>query len=232
MNYSNLLKRIKKRLRRKRRGLSLGFLAVLIGMSLTAGIVFRLPSTEHALSGSAGQQAVSAMTGSKYAPQRQERTPLDEIVKGMSAGSRKQVSLHTVYACGEQTERLGAWSAGQIGDAYAKNPDWNVESSTGNLLTFSRKIDDLSPECKRNAYFGVDQNGNLSLFNGLPANDQVIRTFFQLNIKRLKSSLPHETVRQLYDGIRVTDLAEYNSVLSTFSDFAVEETKKVMTPSF
>lgn len=231
MNYSNLLKRIMKRLRRKRRGLSLGFLIVLIGMALTAVIVYRLPVLNQTLSGST-EQAVSTMTETKSDPQREDSTTLGEIVKGMYDGSRKEVVLHTVYACGEQSEHLGTWTARQIGDAYANNPDWKVESNNGNRLTFSRKIEDLSPECKHNAYFGIDKNGNLSLFNGLPVNDQVIRTFFQLNINQLKSSLPLETVRQLYSGIRVTDLAEYNSVLSTFSDFAVEETKKVMTPSF
>jgi forespore regulator of the sigma-K checkpoint len=48
----------------------------------------------------------------------------------------------------------------------------------------------------------------------------------------LESSLPREAVQSLYDGIRVADYADYNSVLSTFSDFAMmEETEKVMKPA-
>jgi forespore regulator of the sigma-K checkpoint len=57
----------------------------------------------------------------------------------------------------------------------------------------------------------------------MPAADNVIRTFFQLDIRYLESSLPKETLKQLQDGIRITDMAEYNSVLSTFSDYAMVE---------
>ena len=81
-----------------------------------------------------------------------------------------------------------------------------------------------------NAYFGIDDNGHLSLFDGDPEANQIIRTFFQLDIDYLESSLPHETVMQLYQGIRVSDQEEFNSVLSTFSPFAVEVTEKMMEP--
>jgi forespore regulator of the sigma-K checkpoint len=43
-----------------------------------------------------------------------------------------------------------------------------------------------------------------------------------LNIEYLKSSLPQETLDQLYGGIKVTDAAEFNSVISTFSDYAMD----------
>lgn len=71
------------------------------------------------------------------------------------------------------------------------------------------------------AFFGIDEGGNLSLYEGHPDENQVLRSFFQIDIEYLESSLPQETVEQLYRGIRVTDYAEYNSVLSTFSDYAV-----------
>jgi forespore regulator of the sigma-K checkpoint len=52
-----------------------------------------------------------------------------------------------------------------------------------------------------------------------------------MNIEHLKTSLPQETIEQLYEGIRINDLVEYNSVLSTFSDYAAEETEEVLKPS-
>lgn len=78
--------------------------------------------------------------------------------------------------------------------------------------------DDLSD----NSYIGIDQHGVLSLFEGPPLEEKVIRSFFQINIEFLESSLPPEIVEQLYEGIRITNHSEYNSVLSTFSDYAVE----------
>jgi forespore regulator of the sigma-K checkpoint len=85
------------------------------------------------------------------------------------------------------------------------------------------QIDDLSPGCKDTAYFGLDKEDNLSLFDGVPSDKKVIRTFFQLNMGFLESSLQMEAIEELRQGIRVTDMLEYNSVLSTFSEFAVEQ---------
>lgn len=84
-------------------------------------------------------------------------------------------------------------------------------------------VDWLKSE-EMNIYFGVDNQSILTLFEGLPYKGKVIRSFFQLDIEHMKSSLPPQAVRQLYDGIRVSDLAEYNSVLSTYSDFVAKQT--------
>nr|WP_276562957.1 BofC C-terminal domain-containing protein [Paenibacillus anseongense] len=110
-----------------------------------------------------------------------------------------------------------------------KHPNWLLSVSPSGEITFTENIEDLSPACKEKAVFGIDGSSNLSLFNGTPAKDNVIRTFFQLNIKHLESSLPPDTVEKLREGIRISDMEEYNSVLSTFSDYAVEETEKAMT---
>ncbi|GJM75082.1 hypothetical protein HMSSN036_72980 [Paenibacillus macerans] len=44
----------------------------------------------------------------------------------------------------------------------------------------------------------------------------------------MESALPADVLKQLQQGIRIQDVEEYNSVLSTFSDFALEQTEKVM----
>lgn len=82
-----------------------------------------------------------------------------------------------------------------------------------------------SPEgSKRNGYIGIDKNGNLSLFEGPPKKEKVIKTFFQLDVEMMESALPDEVIKQLQQGISVQDIEEYNSVISTFSDYAVEDT--------
>lgn len=82
----------------------------------------------------------------------------------------------------------------------------------------------IHAEHHENSYFGIDEEDHLSLFAGEPESSEQIRTFFQLDIEYLESSLPRETVEQLYTGIRVTDEDEFNSVLSTLSPYAVELT--------
>lgn len=77
-------------------------------------------------------------------------------------------------------------------------------------------------------YMGIDKDGNLSLFEGPPEDEKVLRTFFQLDVETMESVLPEEAIKQLQQGIRVQDMDEYNSVLSTFSDFAVDVTEEVL----
>ena len=72
-------------------------------------------------------------------------------------------------------------------------------------------------------YMGIDKAGNLTLFDGPPEKKNPIETFFQLDIEHLETSLPYETVGQLYQGIRIRDRDEYNSVLSSLSTFIAEE---------
>jgi forespore regulator of the sigma-K checkpoint len=118
--------------------------------------------------------------------------------------------------------------------AYHKNNPYTVVGLVAEgSVHFVKTIEDLSPRCKENAYFGMDKGGNLSLFEGVPrvGDSNVIQTFFQLNIEHLESSLPRDAIKELYRGIQVRDLSEYNSVLSTFSDYAVEVTEKAMQHS-
>lgn len=76
--------------------------------------------------------------------------------------------------------------------------------------------------CHVAMFFGIDDQGRLSLFDGIPEKKKVLRTFFQLDIEYLESRLPREHVEQLYNGIRVKDKEEYDSVLSTYCGFALE----------
>jgi forespore regulator of the sigma-K checkpoint len=100
------------------------------------------------------------------------------------------------------------------------------------MVYFEQSIEDMSEHCKANAYMGVDKKGNLTLFDGVPKKEKVVRTFFQLDVRYMESSLPQDKLDQLAKGIRISDMDEYNSVLSTYSDFAVEQNQKVMKPAY
>lgn len=209
VNVYKFLKNLKKKLRWRRKWIALGLFLVAIAAGLTAFSSY----------GSYQNWAKSKSdlrTRSVLAPSSDS-----EAIRSFKG--KQDVYLQTLYVCGEETERLGTWSSYELQEQYKKHPEWLIRMNEPDKVTFIKHVEDLSPSCKAQAYMGLDENGSLSLFNGMPAVDNVIRTFFQLDIRYLESSLPKETLKQLQDGIRITDMAEYNSVLSTFSDYAMGE---------
>jgi forespore regulator of the sigma-K checkpoint len=222
VNVQSFLKYLKRKLRRKRSWIALGTFIVLCVTG------WMLHAAGHIPSGTISKEAVSQATFAKLTPGEDQR--VKEAIKMLRgiADSRKTYLLKS-YICGEERQELGIKTPGQMIEEQMKHPGWMLSFSVKDEVTFTEHINDLSPECKLKAVFGMDENGNLSLFSGPPGKDNVIRTFFQLNIEHLESSLPRDTVKQLHKGIRVSDLEEYNSVLSTFSDYAVEETEQAMT---
>ncbi|MHA6485131.1 BofC C-terminal domain-containing protein [Paenibacillus sp. strain BS8-2] len=134
-----------------------------------------------------------------------------------------QVILHRIYVCGEETEPLGLMRPETIVRLLGQHPEWSAKlDDDEQTLRVMQQIDDLSEACKSNAYFGMDRSGNFSLFEGEPKGEKVMRTFFQLDVHFMESSLPKDQLNQLWEGIRVSDIDEYNSVLSTYSDYAME----------
>ncbi|RUS47865.1 hypothetical protein ELR57_07850 [Cohnella sp. AR92] len=126
---------------------------------------------------------------------------------------------------------LGLHSTSETMNLIKSHRDWMPTFHKEGTVRIEEKVDDLSPECRKSAYISLDQDGNLSLFDGPPRKEKVMRTFFQLDVKALESSMSKEKLRELADGIRITDRDEYNSVLSSFSDYAKEPAKDVMRPS-
>lgn len=104
--------------------------------------------------------------------------------------------------------------------------EWDLVEAKDSNYTFERHIEDISPECKKGTYFSISSDGYLTLFSGNPINkstdNKIIETFFRIDIKKLKSMLPIKPIQELYGGILINDRAEFNSVLSTFSEFAIE----------
>nr|WP_280521247.1 BofC C-terminal domain-containing protein [Paenibacillus mangrovi] len=133
-----------------------------------------------------------------------------------------EVIVRHSYVCGEEERALGKLNTDEIYNLLNEHPSWKGQFSGQGKVVLNETILDLSPTCKQRAYMSLDKDGNLSLFDGPPEQDKVIKTFFQLDISSMESSLPEDALRHLYDGIRIQDMDEYNSVLSTFSDYARE----------
>ncbi|AEI44942.1 BofC C-terminal domain-containing protein [Paenibacillus mucilaginosus] len=227
LNFWNQLKKQwKRKLRSQRRWLGLALILLAAGVFGAGAWVLGLRN----LQGLAPERpADHAVFGRVIQQPKQQENEVRELVKGIDG--QREAFVKKAYVCGEELQRIGLMSSSDILSYYKDHPALTVSMNPDGAVLFTEEVDDLSPQCKDNAYFGLDAKGNLSLFSGVPAGggeENVIRTFFQLNIQYLESSLPRETVKQLYQGIRVRDLDDYNSVLSTLSDYAVEETEKVM----
>lgn len=197
MRMSNWMKKIKKQLRSRKRSISLAAFLLLLGVSWSGGGVWAEPA--YSEPGPVGTKA------------------LEEIARDDLA---RQAVLRRIYVCGEETVVLGSLTRRELLEYAARHPAYVPALQPDGTAVFTETVQDLSPDCKLNAFFGIDADGNLSLFSGLPEEKRVIRTFFQLNVEDVLSSLPREAWDQLHSGIPVRDLEEYNSVLSTFSDFA------------
>ncbi|MFD0588276.1 BofC C-terminal domain-containing protein [Paenibacillus sp. GCM10027627] len=212
MTFS-LWKQLKRRLRRTRRPLwTLGGIAFwLMVIALSAGAAVQLPVAAYA------QGHESEAADSMLLPQQPS---ISELLK--ERDKNVQVLLQRQYVCGEEFEALGSMNTKDIIQLLRDHPDFSASlNKDPEQVVLVQRIEDLSDYCKSHAYFGVDRFGNFTLFDGEPRKEKVLRTFFQLDIRFMESSLPQHKLERLTQGIRVSDMDEFNSVLSTFSDYAV-----------
>jgi forespore regulator of the sigma-K checkpoint len=72
---------------------------------------------------------------------------------------------------------------------------------------------------KANGYFGITEDGILTIFNGRPDKLRIIRPFFQIDIKKLESKKQEELIQ----GIPIKTKDRYVKVLETFKQYSIEE---------
>ncbi|WP_238996696.1 BofC C-terminal domain-containing protein [Paenibacillus pinistramenti] len=137
------------------------------------------------------------------------------------------VHTGTVYVCGSENKIAGIMKPEEIISLLKSDPNLEGRIDSKGEVWLEKHVAELSATCKEKGYIGLDATGSLSLFEGRPEKEKVMRTFFQIDIKSMESSLPKEIIQQLHNGIRVQDLEEYNSVISTFSDYAMESEGKM-----
>ncbi|SYX82262.1 BofC C-terminal domain-containing protein [Paenibacillus alvei] len=153
------------------------------------------------------------------------------IAQLVQRDEQREVIARKQYICGKNDEVLGTKPTRDIIQLVLNHPDWSVSMDANGRVILEEQVEELSGTCKDKAHISLDKDGNLTLYDGPPEGGKVIRTFFQLDVESMESSLPPKVMKQLYQGIRITDVDAYHSVLSTFSDYAIEETKKVMKPT-
>ncbi|USG64112.1 BofC C-terminal domain-containing protein [Brevibacillus ruminantium] len=142
-------------------------------------------------------------------------------VDALATSNAYQVVFAKTYLCGVKTEEVTRVPKSEVANTLANHKGWEVLSADPEKLILFKRENDIAPECKENGYIGISTDGMLTLFHGLPEEAEVVQTFYRINTEKMEARMSKEDIESLKKGIRIRDLAEYNSVLSTYGEFQI-----------
>jgi forespore regulator of the sigma-K checkpoint len=128
------------------------------------------------------------------------------------------IILQRVYLDGEMSEEKVLDTIWSMEDFWAKYDNWQLMDMEKSKAVFRQEIDDISPLLKANGYFGISEEGVLTIFNGRPDGSNIIQSFFQIDLGRLESIKRD----QLKKGIPIKNKHCYKQVLETFRQYTVQ----------
>ncbi|MFF2447693.1 BofC C-terminal domain-containing protein [Neobacillus sp. NPDC058068] len=129
------------------------------------------------------------------------------------------VILERVYLDGEISQEVIHETCWSMENFWARYDQWQLTDTDHSTYVFRKQVDDISPLLKANGFFGISENGVLTIFNGRPDQSRIIQSFFQIDIKRLESNKQE----QLIHGIPIKTKDHYVKVLETFKPYSVEK---------
>ncbi|WP_409254363.1 BofC C-terminal domain-containing protein [Bacillus sp. SCS-153A] len=129
------------------------------------------------------------------------------------------VILERVYLDGEVSEEIRSETIWSMEDFWAAYAAWELVDMSEDQVVFRQSVDDISPLMKSNGYFGISEDGVLSIFNGKPGQSEIIQSFFQIDINRLESKQHDELVK----GIPVKSKQGYQQVIQSFQPFSLDD---------
>ncbi len=130
----------------------------------------------------------------------------------------RKVILQREYLDGELSEeKITEWF-GSIEDLKNKYKGWRIIEQTKDYLVLHKMESDISPLLKANGYFGMSEDGTLSIYNGKPEHDKVIHTFFQIDVGKLEVYQQEE----LQHGIQIISKDQFTSLMNEYREYAVQ----------
>lgn len=129
------------------------------------------------------------------------------------------IVLQRAYLDGEMSEEKVQERIFAMEDFWAKYEEWQLIDMEQGKAVFRQEVDDISPLLKANGYFGLTSDGVLTIFNGRPDADNIIQSFFQIDLGRLESIKRD----QLQKGIPIKNKHCYEEVLETFTPYTLNE---------
>ncbi|WP_240620143.1 BofC C-terminal domain-containing protein [Peribacillus acanthi] len=130
---------------------------------------------------------------------------------------KRKIVLLREYLDGDVSEETVMVEILAMEDLWAQYRDWQLVDQNNNRMIFKKKMDDISPLLKANGYFGITEDGTLSIFNGRPDSADIIHSFFQIDVEKLEG-LKYE---ELKHGIRILDKHQYVQVLEAYKPYSV-----------
>lgn len=132
-----------------------------------------------------------------------------------------KVILQRKYLDGEISEEIVQENVSSIEDIRKLYSGWKLIDQNRESIVLRRKVDDISPLLKTNGYFGITGDGTLSIFNGRPGSNDIIQSFFQIDVEKLESHKHDE----LMEGIRIESKDQYLEVLKAYESYSKVEKK-------
>ncbi|WP_368736048.1 BofC C-terminal domain-containing protein [Ectobacillus ponti] len=132
---------------------------------------------------------------------------------------RVTVVMQRMYLDGEVSEEILMRPPATLEKFLWQHRDWQVVDRDDMQIVLQKRVDDISPLLKSGGYFGVSKKGMLQLFRGKPGDHEAIHSFFQIDIRKLKS----DRRRELRHGIRVQTKEKYVKVLQELKHYSVEK---------
>lgn len=123
------------------------------------------------------------------------------------------------YIDGEISEELVEETVWALEDFWAKYEQWQLLDMDENHLVLQKEVDDISPLLKVNGFFGIAEDGTLSIFNGKPEKQDVIQSFFQIDVEKLEG----KKRSQLQNGIPVKNKVEFTEVLRMLQEYSLDK---------
>jgi forespore regulator of the sigma-K checkpoint len=130
-----------------------------------------------------------------------------------------ELLLKCTYLDGEESEETVTETIYSMEYFWAKYEAWQFIGVEENRMVFQKHMDDISPLLKANGYFGVTEDGILTIFNGKPYKSHIIQSFFQIDVGKLESRKREE----LREGIPIKTKDRYVEVLETFKSYTKEK---------
>lgn len=129
-----------------------------------------------------------------------------------------KVILQREYLDGELSEEKVTelfWTIEKFKNKYA---GWKIIELTKNHIVLHKMENDISPLLKTNGYFGMTEDGTLSIYNGKPEDDKIIHTFFQIDVGKLEVYQQEE----LQQGIQIISKEQFNSLMKEYREYAIQ----------
>ncbi|WP_017728636.1 intercompartmental signaling factor BofC [Halalkalibacterium ligniniphilum] len=154
-------------------------------------------------------------------PNVKQETPFhaEPEVFEVMAPKTMTVILEKVYLDGEKSEEQIVETIWAMEDFWADYEDWTLIKQENDQMVFRKHVKDISPLLKAKGYFGVSDEGILRIYEGLPNEENVIQSFFQLDTEKLRSQ-EHTKLKQ---GIPVKSLQHYEAVLKVYDEYKASE---------